>query len=602
MPSRVARAGFLLVVAAALAGVIWYGTRRPAAPGPVLDPHAWRVGAGALSSAENDPRLRFVAVVLGGVRSYEKDVFSDPDVEPLLDNFVKIRLDLRRDSTLLERYGVAWAPAFLVLTPDGHLVTRREGRFDPAEIARTLRGALAFPVARADLPGASDTTAPAALLTRAAEVALELGEADTALAIAHLGRRRAEQADTSVLPKARFVLAYALASAERFREAAHEAADLAADLDDADDLAPAALWIELAARMGEGGGGAEVTKTLERLLQRFPDSPYARQALLTYALRYLPDQGQSGREAAVAFLRRVAGREAPYASHARLALAGLLARNPETLAEGVAHYRALARESGRVGDEALETLASLAREAALAKTDLLASTILFLQELAVDAPPERALRIRYYLGVLEADAGSPKLAAKDLAAAAADPAQAGPAYLRLGSVRLDALADPSGARAAYEAALASGLEPEARSAAMFGRARALFFEKRWDEAAEALHSLLARDDLPPPVRGEAENLLSRIEATAETKHEDLGRLVDAILLRAEGRNDEALEALESLVAESPESPVAAAALFESARMYDARGDDAKRDEALRRIRDRYPNTEEAALARRLLSR
>lgn len=606
LSNRWGRAGLLLGLGALLALAIYLSRGSgQATPAPAAEGGEWRVGAVALEKDDpSDPSLRLIAVVLGKEGEYEKRLFRDPAVAALLPKFHRIRLDIFRDSSILAPYGVKGAPALLLLTPDHRLVTRRVGIYDPAEVVRTLEGALEFPIAREELLVA--VTPPPDRRVRAAEVAIEAGDSAAALALSQAAVEAA--GETGLLAvRAGYALAQALGNVGRWEEAAGVAAKVLLAAPE-DPLAPAVAWVEVVSLMRSGRPVANeaIEARIEKILEKHPASPYARETILAYALRRLPSQGPAGMAASLQYLRKMASRSAPYAADARFAQAFLLRqeyamrRNPDALSEAVGIYRELAAGEGRIADESIETLVGLALAPELRGTDLFGTVTIYLRELLDKSSVARRPRIQFLLGNLEWQGGSAALAAKDLEAVTADPEFGPKALLLLGTIRLDGLNDPENAVRAFEEAHRRGLDADEAVVAAYGRARGLFFMKSWDAAERAFAEVLTIPDLPRPMRGEAENYLQRIRSTKETEHRDLARLVDAVLMKARGQKAEALAALDALVAEAPASPVAPAALFEAARIRDSQGDREGSLRALRAIKEHYPGSNEAEIAKRVL--
>lgn len=56
--------------------------------------------------------------VSGDCRQMEDEVFSDPEVQKLLQGFVPIRVDAMLDRVIVEQLGVQVVPTFLVIRPD----------------------------------------------------------------------------------------------------------------------------------------------------------------------------------------------------------------------------------------------------------------------------------------------------------------------------------------------------------------------------------------------------------------------------------------------------------------------------------------------------
>jgi hypothetical protein len=66
------------------------------------------------------------------------EVFSRPEVVPLLENFIPVRLDMDRFQSEARRFGVLGVPSFYVLTPAGEVIDSQEGASSFQDFSRFL--------------------------------------------------------------------------------------------------------------------------------------------------------------------------------------------------------------------------------------------------------------------------------------------------------------------------------------------------------------------------------------------------------------------------------------------------------------------------------
>lgn len=110
----------LVILALAASGLLLWTSRTP---DTLVE---WgRDLAAAQEQARQENRLvllEFDSVGCGYCRLMDSEVFSRPEVLPLLEDFIPVRLDMNRDRANARRFGVEAVPAILVLSPSGRLM------------------------------------------------------------------------------------------------------------------------------------------------------------------------------------------------------------------------------------------------------------------------------------------------------------------------------------------------------------------------------------------------------------------------------------------------------------------------------------------------
>lgn len=110
----------LVILALATAGLLLWTSRTPET---LVE---WRDDLeAAQEQARRENRLvllEFDAVGCGYCRQMDGEVFSRPEVLPLLEDFIPVRLDMNRDRANARRFRVEAVPAILVLSPSGRVM------------------------------------------------------------------------------------------------------------------------------------------------------------------------------------------------------------------------------------------------------------------------------------------------------------------------------------------------------------------------------------------------------------------------------------------------------------------------------------------------
>ncbi len=116
---------------------LWFWTSRPV---ETLVP--WQRDLAAAQEQARDQNrlilLEFDSLNCGYCKLMDGEVFSRPEVVPLLEDFIPVRLDMDRFQSEARRFGVRGVPAFYVLTPAGEVIDSREGAYSFQDFSRFL--------------------------------------------------------------------------------------------------------------------------------------------------------------------------------------------------------------------------------------------------------------------------------------------------------------------------------------------------------------------------------------------------------------------------------------------------------------------------------
>lgn len=96
--------------------------------------------AGIQKAARNRKRalIEFTTMFGEGVSQMDSEVFSDPDVQEMMQKFVPIRLDIGLNRRLAERFGVQKTPAFVIVRPDMTVAGMHQGTLKADEFRHFL--------------------------------------------------------------------------------------------------------------------------------------------------------------------------------------------------------------------------------------------------------------------------------------------------------------------------------------------------------------------------------------------------------------------------------------------------------------------------------
>lgn len=116
---------------------LWVWTSRPV---ETLVPWQHDLAAAQEQARDQDRLilLEFDSLNCGYCKHMDGEVFSRPEVVPLLENFIPVRLDMDRFPSEARRFGVRGVPSFYVLTPAGEVIDSREGAWSFQDFSRFL--------------------------------------------------------------------------------------------------------------------------------------------------------------------------------------------------------------------------------------------------------------------------------------------------------------------------------------------------------------------------------------------------------------------------------------------------------------------------------
>jgi tetratricopeptide (TPR) repeat protein len=596
----------LLLIAGLL--VLWRtSTPGPSAPAPGDVKPGWSASiAGALADAtRRDPRL--IVVTRAGWSGYEKSIFEHPAIAPLIEPLGRAQVDFTADTARLSAWGVEGAPALVLVTADGRLITRLVGPRDMSVVKKAIERSSEFPLAREDLARREDTPA----VIRAAEVAIELGEFETATVMT----RGFLEADRSApeTARGRYLHLYALAEDGKMPVAARMAADYLKDFPEGEDRS-AVLWI-LAVIDLQANRDRAALERIEAIRTTDSGSVYARQAIIAYSMEYLARAKQKLADAD-RYLTQCIEAGSPWRDDLILARSYLRFARPESAMAAIEDLKQVARGANALlADEAQERLVGFAAQA---DPSLQSQIILFFQDL-VRRPAESGsgrLRLaRLYLA--NENLQRAREEARTIVAGGGE--QADDALLLLGVIALEVERDPAAAVPIFTDLIAKFPSRETLWPAKYGLARAYFFSGEIKQAEPALEELLGylagRRYLPEPflmilarpmppamIRDQLKEYAEKVKALLAEEQGEAAfkKLMSGVINASRGETEPAFVAFQSLVSEHPASSVADDALFEEARLHlrDGRIDEAR--VALTRITTSYKGSDQFAQASEFL--
>jgi len=71
--------------------------------------------------------VQFYSAINGDCLEMDRNVFTDPEVQDLMRNFVAIRLDSVLNNNLAQNFNVQTVPTFFVIRPDGQIAGSASG-------------------------------------------------------------------------------------------------------------------------------------------------------------------------------------------------------------------------------------------------------------------------------------------------------------------------------------------------------------------------------------------------------------------------------------------------------------------------------------------
>ena len=91
---------------------------------------SYEAGLKRAASQRHRALLQFYSAVDGDCLEMDRKVFTDPDVQDLMHNFVAIRLDSVLNKKLADQFNVQTVPTFFVIRPDRQIAGSASGGMD----------------------------------------------------------------------------------------------------------------------------------------------------------------------------------------------------------------------------------------------------------------------------------------------------------------------------------------------------------------------------------------------------------------------------------------------------------------------------------------
>jgi len=107
--------------------IFFYASRSASAPASFVWAKSLEAGLARASETNRPILVKFHATWCGPCQVMDRTVFSEDEVAQALANWVPVSIDVDRDSKTADAYGIQGIPAFVVLTPKGEPLTRRDG-------------------------------------------------------------------------------------------------------------------------------------------------------------------------------------------------------------------------------------------------------------------------------------------------------------------------------------------------------------------------------------------------------------------------------------------------------------------------------------------
>lgn len=562
----------------------------------------------ALRDQSSGPRV--IVVTRAGWSAYERAVYDNPALKPILDLMPHARIDMFTDSQRLINWGLEGAPALLLINAEGKLLTSLVGARDLSFVKRTIERTREFPLTRAELEARTDV--PARL--RLAEVLIDQNEYETAAIIA--GALRSDSgpaADTRTASAATYLYAYACAELRRSDEARKTALSYLSTWPNGAD-GSAVRWI-LAVLDLQKDKGRDAENRVREILKSDSGSFYARQAVLAYSMEYLARQkNQLG--PAERFLSGFIAESGPWSDDFLMARASLRLTSQAAAALGIEDYKTVIGRQGRLAEEAEERLIMIGAQPG--GEVFVAPLILWFQDLV--RRPDVADRSKFALTRLYIVSRNFDRGREEARALAnGDGPYADDSLLLLGALKMEEELDPPGAVMLFQDLVKRFPARETLWPAKYGLARAYFFSGQVAEAKTTMDEVIGwmtgRRFLPDafqliagpqaPARAILAQMADYRAKTEEMLKEENGvavfqELLKGVLAGSKGDTAAATISFEKVIAEHPASSVADDAYMELAKiaLREERIDDAKKH--LERVIASYRNSDQYDEAERFL--
>lgn len=544
-----------------------------------------------------------VMVTDGGWGRYEKDIFGEPDLATVLKSRRRARIE--RGSPELASYDLKPGPSLLVLDQAGAVITRISGRRDASVLRRAIERSAQFPI-----PSASLSAEPAGPKhIRYVEVLLE---GDSFAGAAAAAEPYLDDPPSEESAHGLYLYTYSIAEMDKSSEA-RKLADRYLKENPSGPDRPAVHWILLVLDL-QAEKGPDAKRRLDALVGEAPQSPFARQAVLAYAMEYLM-RGKRDFASADKLLSEFIESDKSWTNEYLLARSVIRRGNPATMELGIEDLEAVAQSKSIGAERAQEMLVQMSVSPGGGM--LLDREIVFFQRLARD--PATGSYARLKLARLYMASEDEERAKEEASTVAATGGEAGSeARLLSASMALELDFNPQSSVELFDK-LISDLPDGALSwAAKFGRSRALFFTGRRDAAAAALKEVLGflkgREVLPeafyllvpygaPPgaIAGQLEEYSAKLAALTSEDNADaaLGDFLVAFLAASRGDSN-AIAALDDFVGRYPASSLTDDAIMEKVKLSLKTGDGQTAIENLERIVNSYKGSDQHRVASQLL--
>ncbi len=596
----------LVIVGLLLAlGGYWYANQGTP-PIPVQDESGWYSSVTEALKQADRTGPRIVVVTRAGWSRYERNNFEHASVANLIEPLVRVRIDPTQDTPRMEAWGVTDVPALVIVNAAGDVITKLDGPRDISVVRRAIQRSIEFPVPFNELAKATDN--PSTL--RYAEACLDQGLFETAAQTA----RRFVGPDSSVeAAHGQYLYTYATAEMGNVAEAEKLAKEYLARYPQGEDRA-ALLWILVVFDLQKDRTAPAVEK-IDAIVKADPASPFARQAVVAYAMEYLA-RGKNKLADAEKFLTAQIEDSSPWTEDYLMARSALRLANPADPGPGLADLKRIATGGGSLAPDAQERLVLLAMGPA--GQLLMPQITLMFQDISRSDASGFARFNLARLYVLSEDTTRAREEAQTLAVTGGE--YADDALLLLATLSLELDKQPDQAIPILMDIIKKYPNRETSWAARYGLARALFFSGRMEEAELAIKDVLAyvagrrylpdefliimpRVMRPQEVQQQFRDFLGKIEAL---KKEENGAavfrvLLDGVIASSRGDSSTALAKFNELVANHPASSLADDALFEIAKVQLRGGNMEEAKKALTRITTSYKESDQFEAAEQFLA-
>lgn len=586
-------------------GAYFYNTASLSKKGPPAIEDGWHTAlAGALSDPKPGPRV--IVITRAGWSTYEKNTYDRPEIKSLISDLSRARIEFSMDTANMEKWGIDGAPALVLLTPKGDVITKLVGPRDATVVRTAIERSIEYPYAPDELAQRTDT--PSHL--RWIEVILEKGDIDSAVAAAI----RYVGADTSLeAAHGQYLYAYAVAEKGEFEKAKKATEEYLDRYPDGKDRSTA-HWILIVLEL-QSDKDAGIEARIDRMIAEDSTAAHVRQAIWAYTMEYLA-RGKGNLKKAESLLTKYIDASTPWSNDLRIARANLRTSIPNSMGDAIEDYKLLASSEGTLSNDAKDRLVMIA--GAPGNDLILPGIVLYFQDLASKSTDDgyaRFLLARLYL----MSDNVPRAIEEAKTLAATDGEYADEAALLLGVIKLEVEKKPEEAIPFFEDVIKKYADRSTFWPARYGWSRSLFFSGRLKEAkeanagmieylsnrfylSEAFLLILPQAAPPQAIAEQLKDYNEKIDSLlAEKDGEKIFKeLLTGVLAGSKGDTAVADVAFNSVVTKYPASSLADDALFELAKVHlrDNQMDSAAK--ALERIMTSYKGSDQYKPAEELL--